>query len=121
MNIEKCDFGTVISFGSLDDFCAKLEMEGKKVGEVLDFIDTKGMSLLELSLAAGKFDIANFLLSNDCKINHVSSEGCNEFHYIASRIRYEGALEVAEILLEKGVSLAQKDEKFGNSAFFTLC
>ena len=121
MNIEKCEFGTVISLGSLEDFCAKLEQEGKKAGEVFDFTDAKGMSLLEVSLAAGKFDIANYLLSNNCKVNHVSSEGCNEFHYIASRIRYEGALEVAEILLERGVSLAQKDKKYGNSAFFTLC
>ncbi len=30
-------------------------------------------------------------------------------------------MEVAEILLERGVSLAQKDKKYGNSAFFTLC
>lgn len=121
MDIVKCDFGTVIRLGSLQDFCVKLQQEGKKAEEVIDFIDSKGMSLLEISLASRKFDTAKFLLSHDSKVNNISKEGCNEFHYIAGNIRYDGALEVAEILLEKGTSLLQKDNKYGNSAFFTLC
>lgn len=121
MDIEKCDLGTVISFGSLQDFSMKLQQEGKRIADVIDQTDKNGMSLLEISLAAGNFDVAKFLLTNNSKVNIVSKEGCNEFHYIAGNLRYEGALETAELLLEKGTSLVHKDSKYGNPAFFTLC
>lgn len=105
----------------MDDFYTKLQMEGKTLQDVIDYTDKNGVSLLEKSLSSRKFDMAKLLLDNDAKVNVVSKEGCNEFHYIAANIRYESALDIAKILLERGVSLAAQDKKYGNSALFTLC
>lgn len=121
MNIEKADYGIVIQIGTIHDFFAKLQMEGKTLQDVIDYTDKNGVSLLEKSLSSRKFDMAKLLLDNDAKVNVVSKEGCNEFHYIAANIRYESALDIAKILLERGVSLAAQDKKYGNSALFTLC
>ena len=121
MNVEKADYGTVIKFGTLNDFNSKLQMEGKTLDEVINFNDKGGISLLEKSLIARKFDIAKFLLQNNAKVNNISKEGCNEFHYIASNINHAGALDIAKILLNRGTSLTVKEKKYGKSAFFTLC
>lgn len=121
MNIEKADIGTVILLGTMHDFFVKLQMEGKNIHEVIDDIDGDGVSLLQKSLIARKFDIAKVLLENNAKVNHITNSGCNELHCIAANINYEGALNIAKILLERGVSLTAKDKKYGNSALFTLC
>ncbi len=105
----------------MHDLKVRLQTEGKTLDEVIDTIDKDGISLLEKSLIARKFDIAKELLENNTKVNVVSREGCNEFHYIASNINREGALHIAKILLDRGTSLTAKDKKYGNSAFFTLC
>lgn len=121
MNLEKADYGTVITFGNIQDLKRKLQSEGKTFNEIVNITDKNGISLLERSLIARKFDIAKELLKNNAKINNISITGCNEFHYIASNINYAGALEIAKILLKKGVSLEARDDRYGNSAFFTLC
>ncbi len=121
MNIEKADYGTIIKFGTMQDLKVKLQMEGKMLDEVIDIIDKDGISLLEKSLIARKFDIAKELLANNAKVNNISSEGCNEFHYIASNINCEGALDIAKILLDRGTSLMVQEKRYGNSAFFALC
>ena len=82
MNVEKADYGTIIKFGTMQDFNTKLQMEGKTIDEVIDI---------------------------------------NEFHYIASNINHDGALDIARILLDRGTSLMVKEKKYGNSAFFALC
>ncbi len=61
------------------------------------------------------------LLANNAKVNNISNEGCNEFHYIASNINHDGALDTAKILLDRGTFLMAKEKKYGNSAFFALC
>ncbi|MCI9127975.1 MAG: ankyrin repeat domain-containing protein [Eubacterium sp.] len=121
MNVEKADYGTIIKFGTMHDFNMKLQMEGKMLDEVINITDKDGISLLERSLIARKFDIAKELLANNAEVNNISDEGCNELHYIASNINYDGALDIAKILLDRGTSLLVKEKKYGNSAFFTLC
>ncbi len=121
MNIEKADLGTVILIGTVHDFYTKLQREGKNIHEVIDDTDGNGVSLLQKSLIARKFDIAKVLLENNAKVNHVTNSGNNEFHCIAGNINHEGALDIAKILLDRGVSLTAKDKKYGNSALFTLC
>lgn len=121
MNVEKADYGTIIKFGNMQDFNLKLQQEGKTLNEVINIKDKAGMSLLEKSLVARNFDMAKYLLSNGATVNNVSSEGYNEFHYIASNINSDGAIEIAKLLLEKGTSLETKDNRYGNSAFYTLC
>lgn len=121
MNVEKADYGTIIKFGTMHDLNTKLQVEGKMLNEVINITDKERISLLEKSLIARKFDIAKELLENNAKVNNISVEGCNEFHYIASNINYDGALDIAKILLDRGTSLMVKEKKYGNSAFFTLC
>lgn len=121
MNIEKADYGTIIKCGTIHDLNMKLQMEEKTLDEVMDITDKDGISLLEKSLIARKFDIAKVLLANNAKVNNISIEGCNEFHYIASNINFDGALDIAKILLDKGTSLMVQEKKYGNSAFFVLC
>ena len=121
MNIEKADYGTIVQFGSLDDVIQKLIIEEKSIADVIDITDENGMSLLEKSLVARKFDIAKYLLDNNAKVNIVSNSGYNEFHYIASNIDCDGAIQIARILLRRGTSLILQDNRFGNSAIFTLC
>ena len=121
MNLEKADYGTIIKFGTMHDFYMKLQLEGKTLDEVINITDKDGISLLEKSLIARKFDIARELLVNNAKVNNVSNEGCNEFHYIASNINCDGALGIAKILLDRETSLVEKEKKYGNSAFFALC
>ncbi|MFZ0577323.1 MAG: ankyrin repeat domain-containing protein, partial [Psychrobacillus psychrotolerans] len=69
MDINKADYWTTIKFGNLELFLEKLKIEKKRVEEVVNFIDKNGISLLEKSLISRKFDIANFLLDNNAKIN----------------------------------------------------
>lgn len=61
-------------------------------------------------MIARKFDIAKELLANNAKVNNVSNAGCNEFHYLASNINCDGALDIARILLAKGTSLMEKEK-----------
>lgn len=110
MNIEKADYATIIRFGTLHDLYMKLQMEGKNLIEVSNITDKEGISLLEKSLIARKFDIAKELLANNAKVNNVSNVGCNEFHYLACNSNCDGALDIARILLAKGTSLMEKEK-----------
>ena len=121
MNVGKADYGTIIKFGTMRDFNMKMQMEGKVLDEVMDITDKDGISLLQKCLIARKFDIAKMLLANNAKVNNISNEGCNEFHYIASNINHDGALDIAKILLDRGTSLMVKEKKYDNSAIFALC
>lgn len=121
MDINKADYGTIIKFGNLKLFLEKLKIEGNCIEEIVDSIDKNGISLLEKSLISRKFDIANFLLDNGAKVNIISNDDCNEFHYLAANINCQGAVEVACRLVDMGVDLNLKDKKFGNSAIWSLC
>lgn len=121
MDIEKADYGTIIKFGDMQDLYKKLWLDGKRLDEIIDYTDENGISLLEKSLIARKFNIAKELLEKNAKVNIVSKDGCNEFHYIASNINHEGAIEIAYMLLDKKTSLIERDNKYGNTAFFVLC
>lgn len=119
-NIELADYGTIAAFGTRSDFDAKLRMMGQTLDDVVDYIDEFGVSLLGRCLCSRKFDFAKELLDKNAKVNFVTKEGYNEFHLIAGNLRYDGALDVAEVLLDRGVSLTAQDKKYRNTAIFTL-
>lgn len=121
MNIEKADYGTIVKFGTLEDLQNKLKLNNDNISDIVNWIDDRGMSLLENSIVSRKFEISKYLLDNGAKVNIVSREGDNEFHFLAPNINCNGALEVAKLLLSKGTSVMQKEEKYGNTAFFALC
>ncbi len=121
MNIETADYGAIITFGSLDDVLNKLQLCGQSIEDIVDIKNNSGVSLLEKSLIAGKFDISKFFLENGAKVNIVSKDGYNELHYLAANINLEGATNIGRMLLNRNVSLMQRDEKYGNSAYFSLC
>ncbi|MCG1021458.1 ankyrin repeat domain-containing protein [Sutcliffiella horikoshii] len=121
MDINKADLWTIIKFGNFEDFLGKLKNGNKCIEDVINSVDINGISLLERSLISRKFDIANFLLDNNAKVNIISNEGCNELHYLAANINCTGAVDLANRLVETGVDLNLKDGKFSNSAIMTLC
>lgn len=120
MDLIKSSYATVIKFGDLKQFQNKITSNKDNLINVVN-LQENGMSLLDVSLSSRKFDISNFLLDNGASINVITKEGCNEFHFLASNINEEGALYIARRLLDKGVSIMQKEKRFGNSAFYTLC
>lgn len=121
MDLNKADYWTIIRFGNLNKFKEKLDSENEKIEKVVDFIDQQGISLLEKALIGRKFDIANYLLDNKAKVNIISNESCNELHYLAANINYPGGIELAYRLVDLGVDLNLKDNKYGNSAILSLC
>jgi len=120
MDINKADYWTIIKFGSLELLLEKLRTEEKNIKEVVNSIDKNGISLLGKSLMSRNFDIANFLLDNNAKVNIISNDECNEWHYLAANINYTGAIELADRLVDLGVDLNLKDRAFGNSAIWSL-
>lgn len=121
MNLEKADYGTIVKFGTLKDLQEKMKLKKDNVSDIVNWIDDNGMSLLERSLVSRKFEISKYLLDNNAKVNIVSKEGNNEFHFLAPNINCNEAREVGKMLLGKGTSVMQKDMKYGNTAFFSLC
>ncbi|MGE7631406.1 ankyrin repeat domain-containing protein [Bacillus paramycoides] len=121
MKVNNSDYGAIIKFGNLELFLEKLRIEENCIEEIVNSIDKNGISLLEKSLISRKFDIANSLLDNSAKVNIISNDECNELHYLAANINCPGAVEVACRLVDMGVDLNLKDEKFGNSAIWSLC
>jgi ankyrin repeat protein len=121
MDIQNADYGTVIKFGTLDDFKNKLDIETKSLVDVIDNTDSNGISLLQKALISRKFDIANYLLIEGVKVNVISKDGFNELHYLAANINNEGALDLARLLIERGVNLNQIDDKYGNPAVLSIC
>lgn len=121
MDIKKADYGTVIKFGSLELLKEKMKLEKQNTDEIKNIIDKKGISLIDKALISRKFEIANYLLDNNVDVNTISDEGCNELHYLASNINCEGAIEIANRLIDLDVDLNLKDKKNGNSALLYLC
>ena len=121
MNIERADYGTIVTFGTLEDLNTKLKIENKKLEEIKDSIDDNGISLLEHCLISRKFDIANEILNLKPKINVVTKEGLNEFHCISANMKTLNAYDIAYKLLDMGVSLLQQEKKYGNTALFSFC
>lgn len=110
MDISKADYGIIIKFGNLEMFLEKMKMEKQNISEIINVVDNNGMSLLQKTLIARKFEIANFLLDNNADINVVSQEGCNELHYLAANINFDGAVGVAHRLIDMDVNLDLREE-----------
>lgn len=121
MDLQKADFFTVAGFGSTKEFKEKLKMEQKEIADVLGIRSKSGASLLETSLSARRFDIAQLLLDAGISVNVVTRENYNELHLIAAHLREEGAVEIAKQLVEKGVDLNLPDKKYKNTPFWYLC
>lgn len=110
MDINKAGYGTVIKFGNLEFFKEKMKLEKHNIGEVLNIVDKNGVSLLEKSLISRKFEIAYYLLDNNADINVISNEGCNELHYLSSNINFDGAIQIANRLIDMNVNLDLKEK-----------
>lgn len=121
MDLQKADYGTVIKFGSLDDLQRKLKLEAQKLSDVIDTVDANGINLLQRALISRKFEVAHYLLNENVKINIISKEGFNELHYLAANINFDGALDLARLLIQCGCDLSQIDSKYGNTALLSIC
>lgn len=121
MDLQKADYGTVIKFGTLEDFKSKLELEAKNLSDIIDDVDANGISLLQKALISRKFDIAKYLMNESAKVNVISKDGFNELHYLAANINYDGGIDLARLLISHGVDLNNIDNKYGNSAVLSIC
>lgn len=45
----------------------------------------------------------------------------NELHYLAANINFDGALDLARLLIQRGCDLSQIDNKYGNTALLSIC
>ena len=107
-------------FGSFDEFKKEIKERGLSFHELRDMRWSDGSSLLEQSIGNRQYDTAEYLLKHHWPVNVVTKEGCNEFHYLASWIHEERALEIGWKLLKRGVDLAQQDKKHKNTAMLSL-
>lgn len=121
MDLQKADYGTVIKFGELDDLLSKLKLEAQKLSDIIDTTDVNGISLFQRALISRKFKIAHYLLNENVKINVISKEGFNELHYLAANINFDGALDLARLLIRRGCNINQIDSKYGNTALLSIC
>lgn len=120
MDLKKADIGTVIEFGTLDDFAYKLELESQNLSDIIDHVNPDGVSLLQKALVGRKFDNAKFLMNNGAKVNVITKAGNNELHCLAANINFDGALDLARLLIDRGVDLNHIDKKYGNPAVFSI-
>ena len=107
-------------FGDHDVFLRAVKERKLSFRELREMRWVDGSSLLEQAIGNRKYDTAEYLLRHGVPINVVTQDGNNEFHYLASWILEEHALEIGWKLLKKGVDLAQQDTKYGNTAMFIL-
>ena len=121
MDINKADYNTIIKFGNLELFKEKLSLENTNLIDILNIVDKNGISMLQHSLVSRKFEISNYFIQNKANINIISNEGCNELHYLASNINFEGATQIANQLIDMNVSLDLKEKKANNSPLWCLC
>ena len=121
MDINKADYGTVIKFGNLELFKEKMKLENQNFGEVIIIVDKNGISLLQKSLISRKFEIANYLLDNNADINVISNEGFNELDYLSANINSDGAIQLANRLIDMNVDLDLKEKNLNNSSLWCLC
>lgn len=121
MNLIKANYHAISMFGNEYDFKEKLKIEGENIYNVIDTRDRDGKSLLETAIAYHNFPLAKFFLGEGAKVNIITEEGRNEFHYIAAYLHVSEALEVAKILLDRKTDLSLQDKKYGNTAMLTLC
>lgn len=118
--MKKADYWTVIMFGTLEDFKEKLNMEQKQLKQVINFVDDRGISLLQQSLISRKFDLTELLLDEGATVNNISNDSYNELHYVAAHLDDTRAIQLAHRFVDQGVDLDLLDTKYGNSAFFTI-
>ena len=121
MDINKADYNTIIKFGNLELFKEKLSLENTNLIDILNIVDKNGISMLQHSLVSRKFEMSNYFIKNNANINIISNEGCNELHYLASNINFEGATQIANQLIDMNVSLDLKEKKSNNSPLWCLC
>ena len=121
MNINKAHYFTIAQFGNLSMFLTKIDLEKKILNQVKNLCDENGMSVLQHSLVNRKFDISDYLLKNEVELNHISNDGCNELHYLAANINSEGAIKIANKLIDMNVDITLKDKKYKNSPLWYLC
>ena len=115
------NYFVIVSFRDKAAMEKELKMQGDRIEDIKDIKEADGKSLLEAALGSGKFEMASYILAQRPRLNVVSKEGYNELHFLAARSREKGGAELAEQLLEKGVSLDQADKRYGKTPLWYFC
>ncbi|MBR5345960.1 MAG: hypothetical protein IK127_09080 [Clostridia bacterium] len=118
--IDTRKYYTIVAFNKLKDLLAQIEADNLNKQQLHQIRFENDSSMFELAIAYNNYEIANYLIDIDTPINVVTKEGWNEFHYLASHLKDSQAITIGNLLLERGVDLAQKDRKYGNTALLSL-
>lgn len=121
MNIEKADIFTIVQLGNIKLLKHKLNIINEKIEDIKDEKDKNGISLLERSIIGRNFDISKEILNVNPKLNIISNDGYNELHYIAFNLLSDESIDIAKIIIQKGVDLNLKDKVYGNTPFMYIC
>ncbi len=81
--------------------------------EACSFVSDYGKSLLQKALTSKKYDIAKFLIENECNLNHQDKEGFTALHYIL-KSRREEEVALADMLIDKMEDIDIEDN-YGNT------
>lgn len=117
-NISRYDM--IIFVGNMEDLLKQLEEDNISIKEIVNVKYDDNMTLLHRALTSRKFDIANYLLDNGAEVNVVTDYGLNELGGLSHNLTTSEAAAIGRRLLNMGVSLTQKDKKYGNTTIFTL-
>ncbi len=81
--------------------------------DACSFVSDYGKSLLQKALTSKKYDIAKFLIENECNLKHQDKEGFTALHYILSS-KIEEMVKLADMLIEKMDDIDIEDS-YGNT------
>ncbi len=78
-----------------------------------NYIDEFNTSLLQNAISHRKYNIAKFLIENECNLNHQDKEGFTALHYVL-KSRREEEVALADMLIEKMDDIDIEDS-YGNT------
>lgn len=59
-------------------------------------------------------------MNENAKINVISKVGFTEFHYLVANINFDGAIDIARLLIQSGCDSCQIDSKYRNTALLSI-
>ena len=118
---NKAIYFVIAAFRSLDDLKKQMKVDLINNDQLKNIRFEDNSSVFEAAIANRNYEIADYLLEIDTPLNIlVHPELVNEFHIIAPTLWNTHAVSIANVLLDRGVALKQRDTKYGNTAMFSL-
>ena len=123
LNIVSDDnsYFSIIQNGTIEDLYKEIQLKNDSINSIVNLVNRDGISILEYSLAFKKFDIAIELLKYKPKVNVITKDNWNEFHFIVPYIKNKLVYPIAYKLLDREVQLTLQEKKGGNTPLHLFC